>query len=72
MQLPCLQKDLRTGSISRDLVNFPSELCRRRSGMLTVVARLVPPGRARARRYTNTMLCYAILYAQTLTSGAAS
>ena len=32
VQLPCLQKDLRTGSISRDIVNFPSELCRRRSG----------------------------------------
>ena len=26
VQLPCLQKDLRTGSISRDIVNFPSEL----------------------------------------------
>ena len=30
VQLPCLQKDLRTGSISRDIVSFPSELCRRR------------------------------------------
>ena len=38
-----LQKDLRTGSISRDSVNFPSELCRRRSGTSTQVARLVPP-----------------------------
>ena len=28
VQLPCLQKDLRTGSISRDIVNSPSELCR--------------------------------------------
>ena len=43
VQLPCLQKDLRAGSISRDIVNVPSELCRRRSGMFTEVARLVPP-----------------------------
>ena len=28
---------------SRDIVNFPSELCRRRSGMFAEVARLVPP-----------------------------
>ena len=27
-----------------DIVNFPSELCRRRSGMFTEVARLVSPG----------------------------
>ena len=34
---------LRTGPISRDIVNFPSELCRRRSAMFTEqVARLVP------------------------------
>ena len=33
VQLTCLQKDLRAGMISRDIVNFPSELCRRRSGM---------------------------------------
>ena len=32
VQLPCLQKDLRSGSISRDMVNLSSELCRRRSG----------------------------------------
>ena len=31
VQSPCLQKDLRTGSILRDMVNFSSELCRRRS-----------------------------------------
>ena len=43
VRLPCLRRDLRTGSISRD-VNFPSELCRRRSGIFTDVARLVPPG----------------------------
>ena len=43
VQLPCLQKDLRMGSISRDIVNFPSERCRRRSDMFTEVARLVPP-----------------------------
>ena len=42
IQLPCLQKDLRTGSISRDTVNFPSELCRLR-GMFTEFARLVTP-----------------------------
>ena len=30
VQLPCLQKDPRTGSILRDIVNFLSELCRRR------------------------------------------
>ena len=29
----CAQKDLRRGSILRDIVNFPSELRRRRSGM---------------------------------------
>ena len=33
-----LQKDLRTGSISRDIVNFPSELCMRRSGGFAEVA----------------------------------
>ena len=44
VQLPCLQKDLRTGSISRDIVNFPSELCMRRGRIFTDVARLVPPG----------------------------
>ena len=38
VQLPCLQKDMRTGSISRDIVNFRSELCRRRSGIFTDVA----------------------------------
>ena len=44
MQLPRLQKDLHTGSISEDIVNFPSELlCRHRSGTVTEVARLVPP-----------------------------
>ena len=43
VQLPCLQKDLHTGSISRDIVNFPSELCRRRSGTFAEIARLVPP-----------------------------
>ena len=30
VQLRCLQKDLRAGSISRDIVNFPSELHRHR------------------------------------------
>ena len=43
VQLPCLRKDLRAGSISRDVVNFPSELCRRRGGTFAEVARLVPP-----------------------------
>ena len=43
VQLPCLQKDLSTGSISRDIVNFPSELCGCRSGLFAEVARLVPP-----------------------------
>ena len=38
-----LRKDLRVGPISRDIVNFPSELCRRRSDIFTEVARLVPP-----------------------------
>ena len=31
------------GSVSQDIVNFPSELCWLRSGMFTEVARLVPP-----------------------------
>ena len=44
VRLPRLQRDLRTGLISRHIVNFPSELCRRRNGMLTDVARSVPPG----------------------------
>ena len=43
VQLPCPQEDLRTGSISRDVVSLPSELCRGRSGRFTEVARLVPP-----------------------------
>ena len=41
---PCLQKDLRKGSI-----DFPSEFCRRRSSTFTEVARLVPPGRGFGR-----------------------
>ena len=45
VQLPRLQKDLRAGSISRDIVTCPSELCRRRSGTFTEVASLVPPER---------------------------
>ena len=36
-----------TGSTSRDIVNFPSELCRRRSGMFAEVASLAPPGLTR-------------------------
>ena len=43
VQLPCLQEDLRTRSISRGMVDIPSELCRHRSGTCTEVARLVPP-----------------------------
>ena len=35
-----LQKDLRTGSISRDVVIFTSELCMHRSGAVAEVARL--------------------------------
>ena len=37
------QRDLRTASILLDIVNFTSELCRRRSGVFTEVACLVPP-----------------------------
>ena len=40
----CLRKDLRPGSMSRDVVSFLSELCRRRSCMFTEFSRLVPPG----------------------------
>ena len=43
VQLVRLQKDLRTVSISWDIVNFPAELCSRRSGMFWEVVRLVPP-----------------------------
>ena len=43
MRLLRLLRDLRTGSILRDIVNFPSELSRRRSGTFAEVARLVPP-----------------------------
>ena len=46
MRLLRLRKDRRTGSISRDVVNFLSGLCRHRSDTLTQVARLVPPGRS--------------------------
>ena len=42
-QLPCPQKDLRTGSISRDVVNI----------MFTEVARLVPPESSNLRRRTG-------------------
>ena len=49
VQLPCLQKDLRAGSILRDILNFSSQLCRRRSGIFTPVARLVPPEDASSR-----------------------
>ena len=41
VQLPCPQKELHTGSISREVVNFLSELCRRH------VDGLVPPERAK-------------------------
>ena len=40
VQLLRLQTDLRAGSISRDVVNFPSELLRRRSGMYEEFTRL--------------------------------
>ena len=43
LQLLRPRKDLRTGSISRDFVNFPSELCGRRSCTFMEVARLAPP-----------------------------
>ena len=49
VQLLRLRKDLHMGSISRDIVNFPSELCRCRSGMFTEVARLVPPDKQTKR-----------------------
>ena len=69
VRLPCLQKDLRTGSISRGIVDFPSELCRHRSGMCTEVARLVPQNkfmqRARCRSQTQAS-AYIILYDVTL------
>ena len=44
VQLLRLRKDLRMVSSSRYIVNFPSELCGRRRGMFTEVARLVTPG----------------------------
>ena len=44
VQLLHLRKDLRTGSISRDIANFPSELCGRRRAIFVEVACLVPPG----------------------------
>ena len=43
VRLPCLRRDLRAGSISRDVANFPSELCKRRSGTFAEVARSVRP-----------------------------
>ena len=46
VQLPCLRKDPHTGSISRELVNSPSELCRRRIRIFTEVVRVVPPERS--------------------------
>ena len=53
-QLPRLQQDLRAGSISEDIGNFPSELCRRRILMFAEVARLVPPGQGCAAQGDNT------------------
>ena len=43
VRLPYLQKDLRTCSIPRDIANFPSELCWRRSGTFAEVARSALP-----------------------------
>ena len=47
-QLPCLWRDLRAGSTSREVANSSSELCRRRSGMLSEVAGVVPPDNQRS------------------------
>ena len=47
---------MRTGSISRDIVHFPSELCRRRSGMLAEVARLAPPDKKKRQLENTTKL----------------
>ena len=61
VQLPRLQRHLCTGSISRDIVHVPSELCRRRSGTFTDVARLVPPeklGAYSARRSTTDVIAF--------------
>ena len=44
VQLLRLQMDLHRDSMSRDIVNFPSELCKRRSGTFTEVASFVVPG----------------------------
>ena len=41
VQPPRLRKDLRTGSISRDVANFPSELCRRRSGTSRIFVEVI-------------------------------
>ena len=43
VQLLGLRTDLRTGSISPDTVNFPSELCRRSGCVFKEVSRWVPP-----------------------------
>ena len=70
VQLLRLRKNLRTGSISRDIVNFPSELCRRRSGIFTEAARLLPPGK-RARRGNARRSVRSTTTFGTSTSGAA-
>ena len=69
VQLLCLQKDLHTGSISRDMLHFPSELFRRRRGMLLkfhvwcrltgdgqAVPRAAPPRRQRDRALCGRQL----------------
>ena len=57
-----LQTDLRTGSISRDIVNFPSELCSRKSG--TEVTCLVPPDHETRGAGTNTNIIPALISTQ--------
>ena len=57
VQLLRLRKDLRTGSISRDIVNFPSELCRRRSGIRLVLPEVRPIHSVRDRLTILSVYC---------------
>ena len=59
----CPRKDPRTSSISRNIVNSPSELCGRRGGMFAEVAHLVPSGRGRRCVHAHIHICiYIYIY----------
>ena len=58
VRLPRPRRDPLAVSISRDIVNFPSELCRRRSGMFAEIARLLPPDCFPPKDERACKICY--------------